>query len=129
MKIYTIKDDKKAKDMLQLLKLNAECARLHWSRSIDNIPPNVICALETVEEYVESKVIELCGFSKSELTKDEENEMFQLMKQNSSIKDLLGSGVVLRGSQAAEAAKIIKTEKGLGKIMDAIESGDHVVLF
>ena len=129
MKIYTIKDDKESKDMLQLLKLNAECARLHWSRSIDNIPPNVMGALETIEGYVESKVIELCGSPKSELTEDEENKMFQLMKQNPSIKDSLGTGVVLRGSQAVEVAKIIKTEKGLGKIRDAIESGDNVVLF
>lgn len=129
MKIYTIKDDKEAKDILQLLKLNAECARLHWSRSIDNIPPNVMGALEVIEGYVESKVIELCGSPKSELTEDEENEMFQLMKQNALIKDSLGTGVVLRGSQAIEVAKIIKAIKELGKIRDAIESGENVILF
>jgi hypothetical protein len=129
MKIYTINDDKEAKDILLLLKLNAECARLHWSRSINNIPTNVIGSLETIEGYVESKVVELCGSPKSELTEDEENKIFQLAKKNSTIKESLGSGVVLRGSQAEEVAKIIRTEKGLDKIRNAIDRGENIVLF
>jgi hypothetical protein len=129
LKIYTINDDKEAKNILQLLNLNAECARVHWSRSINNIPTDVMEALETIEEYVESKVAELCGSPISELTEEEENKMFQLVRNNSTIKNTLGTGVVLRGSQAEEVAKIIRTEKGLDKIQNAIDRGENIVLF
>jgi hypothetical protein len=129
MKIYTINDDKVAKDILQLLKLNAECARLHWSRSINNIPTNVMDSLEIIEGYVESKIVELCGSPKSELTENEENKMFQLVRNNSTIKNTLGTGVVLRGSQAEEVIKIIMTENGMEKIREALERGDNIVLF
>lgn len=129
MKIYIIKDDKSAKDILQLLKLNAECARLHWSRSISDIPSNVIGALETIEEYVESMVVGLCENATSELTEDEESTMFKLIKKNNNLKETLGTGVVLKGNQADEVKKNIKTEKGMSKILEAIESGENVVIF
>lgn len=129
MKIYTIKDDKTAKDILQLLKLNVECARLHWSRSISDVPSNVMGALETIEEYVESKVVGLCGNAISELTEDEESAMFQLIKKSENMKKTLGAGVVLKGSQADEVKNTIKTEKEMNKIMEAIESGENVILF
>jgi uncharacterized SAM-dependent methyltransferase len=129
LKIYTVNDDKEAKNILQLLKLNAECARLHWSRTINNIPTDVMVALETIEEYVESKVVELCGSPISELTEEEENKLFQLVRNNSTVKNILGTGVVLRGSQAEEVTKIIMTENGTEKLREALESGDNIVLY
>lgn len=32
MKIYLINNENEAKQISQLLKLNAECAKLHWSK-------------------------------------------------------------------------------------------------
>jgi hypothetical protein len=86
-------------------------------------------SLEIIEGYVESKIVELCGSPKSELTENEENKMFQLVRNNSTIKNTLGTGVVLRGSQAEEVIKIIMTENGMEKIREALERGDNIVLF
>ena len=55
MNIYTVSDDKKARDIMQLLRLNAECARLHWSRTITDVPNDVISSLNTIEQYIETK--------------------------------------------------------------------------
>lgn len=129
MKIYTISDDKAADDVSLLLRLNADCARLHWSRSINHIPTDVMEALETIEIYIESKVAEICGSPFSELTDDEENQMLRLIKTNPVIKTSLGKGVVLRGQQAREVAAELKTESGLDKICGAIESGNNIILF
>lgn len=129
MKIYTIKDDKSATDILLLLKLNTECARLHWSRSIKDVPSNVMSALETIEGYVEQKVMSICGAERSELTEDEESAFLSVIKNNRVLKETIGTGVVLKGKQATEVKEIIKTEKGLKKIEDAIESGENVVIF
>jgi len=129
MKIYTIKNDKSAADILLLLKLNADCARLHWSRSIKDVPSNVMSALETIEGYVEHKVMSICGSERSELTEDEENAFLRVVKNNRVLKETLGTGVVLKGKQATEVKEIIKTEKGMKKIEEAIESGENVVIF
>ena len=129
MKIYTIKDDKSAADILLLLKLNADCARLHWSRSIKDVPSNVISALETIEGYVENKVVSICGSEISELTEDEENAFLSIIKNNKNLKDTLGTGVVLKGEQADEVKLFIKKEKGLLKIQEAIESGENIAIF
>ena len=129
MKIYTIKDDKVATDILLLLKLNGECTRLHWSRSIKDVPYNVMSALETIEEYVEHKVLSICGSERSELTEDEESVFLNIIKNNKVLKDTLGTGVVIKGEQARKVKKIIKTEKGMKKIEEAIESGENVVIF
>lgn len=129
MKIYTIKDEKSATDIRLLLKVNAECARLHWSRSIKDIPSNVTSALETIETYVELKVVGLCGKERNELTEDEESSFLSIIKQNNKLKEILGTGVVLKGNQADEVRSIIKTEKGMHKILEAIESGENVIIF
>jgi hypothetical protein len=129
MKIYTISDDNIIKDVSLLLRLNADCTRLYWSYSINDIPNDVMGALETVGEYIKPKVRELCGSPKGELTDDEESEMFKLIKENITLKESLGKGVVRRGKQAQEVSEILKSEKSFEKIQAAIESGENVVIF
>ena len=129
MRIYTIKDDKTATDILLLIKVNTECARLHWSCSIKDIPSNVMNALETIEGYVESKIVDLCGKEKSELTDDEEKVVLSVVKKNRELQETLGTGVVMKGSQAAAVTSIIKTQKGMDKISEALESGENVIIF
>ena len=48
MKIYLINNENEAKQIGQLLKLNAECAKLHWSKTMPDIPANVISSLEII---------------------------------------------------------------------------------
>ena len=60
MKIYLIDNENDAKQIGQLMKLNAECAKLHWSKTIKNLPSEVLSSLETLESYIEEKVYEIC---------------------------------------------------------------------
>ena len=129
MNIYTIKEDKDARNISQLLKLNAECARLHWSRMIKDVPVNVMNALGIIEEYVEAKVFEVCDARIDELNDKEEALMLQFIKKNPTIQSSLGIGVVMSGDQADELMKLIKKEMGLDKIKTAIESGKNIVIF
>ena len=46
MKIYGIEDEATAIQLAQLMKLNSECVKLQWSRTIKNIPQTVKNALE-----------------------------------------------------------------------------------
>lgn len=128
MNIYTVRDDRTAKDILQLIKLNAECARVHWSRTINNVPANVMNALETIEDYVENKVAELCDAKVCELTQAEEDEIIQFIKRNQDLKPSLGAGVIMR-NQAAELMRLMEKEDGLDKIMAAIDGVENVVFF
>lgn len=129
MNIYTIKDDKAARNVSQLLKLNAECARLHWSRTITDIPVNVMNALGIIEEYVEAKVGEVCDARIEELNDEEEALIVQFIKKNPTLQSSLGIGLVMSGDQADELMKLVKREKGLDKIKTAIESGKNIVIF
>lgn len=129
MRIYTIKDDKTATDILLLIKVNTECARLHWSRSIKGIPSDVMSALEKIEGYVESKIVDLCGKEKGILTEDEENAYLSAIKKNSELKATLGTGVVMKGIQVNEVITIIKEQKGMDKVLKALESGENVIIF
>ena len=129
MKIYTVKNDIYVTDIQLLLKLNANCARLHWSRTIKDIPSNVMNALETIEGYVESKIVDLCGKEKCILTDEEESVMLGLIRKNDKLKDTLGIGIVMKGKQAKEVSSIIKNTKGLEKLYEALETGVNIVIF
>ena len=52
MKIYGIEDEATAIQLAQLMKLNSECVKLQWSRTIKNIPQTVKNALEIIESFV-----------------------------------------------------------------------------
>jgi len=129
MKVYTTNDDKIAMDILMLIRLNSDCARVHWSQSIKNIPSNVKNALVTIEEYVEQKIPDLCGKERSVLSEEEETIFLSALKNNNTLKETLGTGVILKGKQAVEVKAIIKSERTLNKIKEAIESGEHVIVF
>ena len=59
MKIYGIEDEATAIQLAQLMKLNSECVKLQWSRTIKNIPQTVKNALEIIESFVETRVTEV----------------------------------------------------------------------
>lgn len=129
MKIYTISDDNAIGNILMLIRLSGDCTSLCWSRSINNIPDDIVESIETVGDYAEIKARELCGSPKGELTDDEESAMLKLIRENPIIKESLGTCVVRRGKQAQEVSEILKVEKGFEKIQAAIESGENVVIF
>lgn len=130
MNIYLIKDESTAVQLAQLLKLNSECVKLHWSRTIKNIPSDVSKALETIESFVETRVLEGCSNALfGELNDDEEDLLINVIRNNPELRTTLGLGVVLAGKQADEVRNYINGMKVPKLIIDAIDSGKNAIFF
>lgn len=131
MKIYLINNENEAKQLGQLLKLNAECAKLHWSKTMSDIPTNVISSLEIIESFVEERVYSICNEKTcvGSLTEDEESKMMALIRESPELRATLGIGVVLAGAESQKTAALL-AEKDISKeLLTAINSGKNVVLF
>lgn len=130
MKIYLIKDEAIAIQVAQLLKLNVECVKLHWSRTIKNIPTDVSEALETIEAFVKNKVMDSCSNALlGELNDEEEALLMSAIKKNTELRNTIGLGVVLSGKQVDEVKNMISGMKVPKLIEEAIGSGKNVILF
>lgn len=131
MKIYLINNDIQAKQISQLLRLNAECVKFQWSTIIKDIPNNVRESLECIEMYIEEKIYEVCTENNlvGRLTEEEENELFALIRKKQELKFTLGTGIVIAGEEANKVSELLKSEKVSQNIIDAINSGKSVVLF
>lgn len=131
MNIYLINRENDAKQIRQLLKLNAECARIHWSKTIKNLPTEVLSALEIIETFVEKKVYEVCSaetFANS-LNEEEEMEMMELLRKMPKLRSTLGLGVIMAGDESKELLTILKNKRISEKLIAAIASEKNVVLF
>lgn len=130
MKIYGIEDEATAIQLAQLMKLNSECVKLQWSRTIKNIPQTVKNALEIIESFVETRVTESCTNALlGEMTDEEEAALLSVLKTSPQLRNSLGSGVVLAGEQATEVKKNINALKVPKLIIDALDSGKNVIIF
>lgn len=128
MNIYIIKDESQAQDILQLLKLNSECAKLHWSRRI-SVSSDVINALSTVEMFVETKIKDICGNPINTLSEAEEDAMLDLIRKHPNLRETLGVGVIMRGKQSKNLLSVIKSGDGFDKLIDACNSDSNIVVF
>ena len=130
MKIYLVSEEKEAKQISQLLKLNSECAKLHWSKSIE-LPANILSALESVEAFVEEKVYEVCTDKNiaGSLTEDEEATIMALIRKTPELRATLGLGVVMAGAEAKCVAKLLEGKSSSESLNIALNSGKNIVLF
>ena len=131
MKIYLIENENDAKQISQLMKLNAECAKLHWSKTIKNLPAEVLSSLETLESYVEDKVYEVCTEKVlvGSLSEDEEASIMSLMRKAPGLRATLGVGVIMAGEEAKSTSALLEGKSVPKALLSAIESGKNVVLF
>ena len=131
MNIYLISHENDAKQIRQLLKLNAECAKLHWSNSIKDIPPDIISSLETIEAFVEEKVYEVCTLKTiaNSLSEYEEMEMIALLRKMPELRSTLGVGVIMAGDEAKALLKFLENKEISEKLITAIASEKNVILF
>lgn len=131
MKIYLIDNENDAKQICQLMKLNAECAKLHWSKTIKNIPAEVLSSLETLESYIEDKVYEICTEKAlvGSLSEDEESSIMSLMREAPELRATLGVGVVMAGAEAKCTSALLEGKSVPRSLLSAIASGKNVVLF
>ena len=131
MKIYVINNEIQTKQVSQLLRLNSECAKLQWSTLIEDIPNNVIKSLEILETFIEERIYEVCNENKlvGSLTEEEEEELLTLIRKKYELKLTLGTGVVISGEEADKVAELLEGEKVSQDLLNAIKSGENVVLF
>lgn len=131
MKVYLIENENVAKQLGQLLRLNSECAKLHWSRMIKDIPEDVISSLETIEEFVARRVFEVCDEKNivSSLSDEEEAEMMTLLRKKPELRSTLGMGVIMAGEEAEIVAKVLNEHNFSKVLTTAIDSGKNVILF
>lgn len=131
MKIYLIENENDAKQIRQLVKLNAECAKLHWSKTIKNLPAEVLSSLETLESYVEEKVYEICTEKTlaGSLSEDEEGVLMALIRKNPELKATIGVGVVMAGEEANKIANVFMGENCIKTLVNALDSGKNVIIF
>lgn len=130
MKLYLVDDTDSALACAQLIRLEAECAKLQWSRTIPDVPEDVTKALTTIQEYAESKTIALCGNNSffAELNEETEDHLLSLLKKSDVLKRIVGSSVIMAGNQSKVVLKEIKGDKKLEILTDAISSGKSVIL-
>lgn len=130
MNIYLISEEKEAKQVAQLLKLNSECAKLHWSKTIE-LPAKILSSLETIESFVEEKVYEICTEKNivGSLNEDEEETIMTLIRKTPELRATLGVGVVMAGTEAKCVAKFLKGKSVSEALIVALYSGKNVVLF
>ena len=130
MKIYLISEEKEAKQVSQLLKLNSECAKLHWSKSIE-LPSNILSSLESVEAFVEEKVYEVCTEKNmaGSLTDDEEATIMKTIRKTPELRATLGLGVVMAGAEAECVSNLLRGKSVSESLAIALDSGKNVVLF
>lgn len=128
MKIYITDNKSEAEQFRQLFRLNSECAGLHWSTTITDVPVQVMDALETIELFVESRVQEKCEFF-DELNESEEKKIIGLIREQPALRKNLGTGVVTDGAQAEEVRNLIDSCDGKAKMIKALETGKNVILF
>ena len=131
MKVYLIDNENDAKQISQLMRLNAECAKLHWSKTIKNLPAEVMSSLETLESYVEEKVYEVCTEKVlvGSLNEDEESAVMSLMRKVPELRASLGVGVVMAGAEAKKVSELLEGKSVSGTLLTAIASGKNVILF
>ena len=131
MKIYLIDNENDAKQIGQLMKLNAECAKLHWSKSIKNLPAEVLSSLEILESYVENKVYEVCTEKMlvGSLSEDDEASIMALMRKAPELRATLGVGVIMAGAEAKSTSVLLEGKSVPKALLSAIASGKNVVLF
>ena len=129
MKIYIVEDKDLARKMLQLYKLNAECAKLQWSTTITNIPQDVRSAVYTIENFVEEEVRRDCKCCLGELTEQEEESLMHAIKNDVELKKILGEGVIFAGSQLENIKEIVTRVELPEKLIEAINSEKNVIIF
>lgn len=131
MKLFRVADTETALQLRQLIQLNGECARLHWSRTAWDLPAEVQDALETVEAYIEKKVYSYCDANNliGELPSEDEEALLQLMRKEPELKATLGSGVILAGKETADMHRLLAAKSAPRLVMDAVQSGGNIVFF
>lgn len=130
MKCYVIDNNEIAKNFKQLLKLNAECAKLQWSKTLTNLPQNVNESLSILQEFTEMKIEEECNQTSfvGELSEDIEDMLFKLFRKSNLLKDTLGVGVILSGNEAVDVLEELKKNNVPNSFLQLIKTDKNFIM-
>lgn len=130
MKLYALKCVDAAQVCRQLIRLSSDCASLKWSRSIRDLPDEVQDALETVQDYAETRLEEFCteGELIRELSDDEETLWHQCSKRSETLRRLMGSGVILAGDEAKTVREALTEISEARFIVESLDIAQSLVL-
>lgn len=131
MKLYVLDSASAAQTCRLLIRLNNDCASIQWSNTIQNIPNDVQDGLETVQNYAESKLRDICAQGRllQELTKEEESTWHTWSRSADSLRWSMGSGVVLAGKEAQVVRETLGNIPEASFIIEALRGGENLVLF
>ena len=129
MNIYLVDGKEKCDAIAQLIRLNAECVKLHWSKTIKDLPTDVLKSLEVIEDYVGEGIRNLSDSNFGEMTEEEERELNARIKSDSYLKSVLGSCVIQQGEEASKVMNSLSDNIWANKIVQALSSGKAVILF
>lgn len=124
MKIYLVENKNTALLVRELIALNISCAALEWSTRLE-VPKNVIEAAQTVAEYAEIMISNLC----EEYAELNDSQTSKLISIDSKVKTIIATGVILNGEKTAELKQLINSDNDFNKLVEAIDTGKNVVIF
>lgn len=132
MKIYNISNENSASQIKQLIRLNSECIRLQWSKTIKDVPDDVLDSLENIEDFIKERVEMLCKDSsfQYELSMQEEKNLTRIIKDNPDLRDSIGTGVIVNGIQSETVLKELQQKNNCPKaILESLSRDGNTIIF
>lgn len=129
MNIYLADDTQSCSTIAQLIELNSACAALHWSINSHELPDKVIDALETIENYIQERIADICDEKIAAFSDEEQSYILSLLKQNQVLRETIGSCIITSGEEANKVLSIIENDMHLKTLKAALASGKNVVIF
>lgn len=129
MNLFLLCDGESAVMCRQLLRLKAECASLSWSRRI-SVPEHVADALDTIQQFAEQKLNELCteDACAAQWGDEQDEALFAAFRESEPLKSILGGGVVLAGEEAETVQRELARFPKLTSIAELFRTGKNLVL-
>lgn len=128
MKLYEVKEIQSAKDIRHYIRLQSDLIRFRWLRSNVNTPKNVSEAVNTLESFIVSKIEDMCDEYICDLSDDAEEIIIKIIKKEPSLRQTLGSGVIISEDDAKAILTAIEEEKALSIIKTMLEKKKNIVL-
>lgn len=130
MKLYSLASSEAAQACRQLIRLSNDCASLQWSQTIRDIPDDILDALDMVKDFTESRLEAFCTEGKLVRALDEGEDALwhQCARSSETMRQILGSCVILSGKEAQEVRESLKGTKKLYFITEELRPGQSLVL-
>lgn len=130
MKLYALTSPEAARECRSLIRLSNDCASLRWSRTLQELPDNVLEALEIIQCYAEAQLREFCAQGRlvRSLSEDEEILWHQCAKRSEALRQILGSCVILSGKESQLVQEDLVGTQKARFITEELSGGKSLVL-